>query len=116
MIIASYALCFGQSKSGKFQNFYPRHCDTKMPMVRIYPYARLRVPKLYTHGVGYGVAVCNERQYQSLDWRNSNSAVPLSFFVYMFAGKNMIFDILDYRKKSNKFDFYRQILVYFKYL
>jgi hypothetical protein len=44
MIIASYALCFGQSKSGKFQNFYPRHCDTKMPMVRIYPYARLRVP------------------------------------------------------------------------
>ena len=29
------------------------------------------------YGVGYGVAVCNERQYQSLCKWNGNSAVPL---------------------------------------
>ena len=33
-----------------------------------------------TYGVGFGVVVWNEGQYQSLDERNSNSAVPL--FVY----------------------------------
>ncbi len=30
-----------------------------------------------TYGVGYGVAVCYERQYQSLKKRNSKIAVPL---------------------------------------
>ena len=40
--IASYALCFGISKSGKFQG--TKHCDTKMPMVCIYVYTRVRVP------------------------------------------------------------------------
>ena len=40
--IASYALCFDSSESGKFE--YPKHCDTKMPMVCICAYARSRVP------------------------------------------------------------------------
>ena len=35
---------------------------------------------IYMYGVGFGVAVWIKRQYQSLDWRNSKIAVPLSFF------------------------------------
>ena len=34
---------------------------------------------IYTYGVGYGVAVCNERQYQSLCKWNGKIAVPLLF-------------------------------------
>ncbi len=37
--------------------------------------------RIYAYGVGYGVAVWNERQYQSLCKRNSKIAVPL--FVYI---------------------------------
>ena len=33
--------------------------------------------RIYAYGVGYGVAVRNERQYQSLCKRNSKIAVPL---------------------------------------
>ena len=33
------------------------------------------------YGVGYGVAVCNERQYQSLCKWNGKIAVPLLFFI-----------------------------------
>ena len=40
--IASYALCFDLQESGKFQG--TKHCDTKMPMVCIYVYTRVRVP------------------------------------------------------------------------
>lgn len=65
------------------------------------------------YGVGFGVAVFYERQYQSLDWRNSKIAVPLSFLygLYMAELQSMklrfficqtVFDILDYRKKSRK--------------
>ena len=39
--IASYALCFDSSESGKFE--YPKHCDTKMPMVCIYARTRICV-------------------------------------------------------------------------
>ena len=35
------------------------------------------------YGVGYGVAVCNERQYQSLCKWNGNSAVPLFYCIYV---------------------------------
>ncbi len=49
-----------------------------MPMVCIYTYAHRRVPiNIYTYGVGFGVAVLIQRQYQSLDEWNGNSAVPL---------------------------------------
>jgi len=34
------------------------------------------------YGVGYGVAVCNERQYQSLCKWNGKIAVPL-FYLYI---------------------------------
>ena len=42
--IASYALCFDLQKSGKFHKLLQNKCDTKMPMVCIYVYARVRVP------------------------------------------------------------------------
>ncbi len=35
-----------------------------------------------TYGVGYGVAVCNERQYQSLDEWNGKIAAPLFLYAY----------------------------------
>ena len=37
------------------------------------------VARIYTYGVGYGVAVWVKRQYQSLKKRNSKIAVPLLF-------------------------------------
>ncbi len=43
--------------------------------------AYTRVPYINICGVGFGVAVWIKRQYQSLDWRNSKIAVPLSFFI-----------------------------------
>ena len=47
-----------------------------------YVCACLRVfVKYYTYGVGYGVAVCNEGQYQSLCKWNSKIAVPLFLYV-----------------------------------
>ncbi len=36
------------------------------------------------YGVGYGVAVCNERQYQSLDEWNGKIAAPL-LFLYAYS-------------------------------
>ena len=54
-----------------------------MPMVCIYVYTRVRVP-IYMYGVGFGVAVWIKRQYQSLDWRNSKIAVPLSFLYGLY--------------------------------
>ena len=42
-----------------------------------------RTLTIYTYGVGYGVAVCNERQYQSLCKWNGNSAVPLFCCIYV---------------------------------
>ena len=70
---ASYALCFGLQESGKF--IVPKHCDTRCPLVCNLMYAHSA--RIYTYGVGYGVAVWNERQYQSLGMRNSKIAVPL---------------------------------------
>ena len=76
------ALCFDSSESGKFK--YPKQCDTKMPMVCIYTYAHRRVPiNIYTYGVGFGVAVLIQRQYQSLDEWNSKIAVPLFCCIYV---------------------------------
>ena len=48
--------------------------------------------RIYAYGVGYGVAVWNERQYQSLCKRNSKIAVPL-FCLYK---RNTIKDPLFY--------------------
>jgi len=45
----------------------------------LYACVYARVPKyINIYGVGYGVAVCNERQYQSLCKWNGKIAVPLS--------------------------------------
>jgi hypothetical protein len=43
----------------------------------------------YTYGVGFSVVVWNERQYQSLDERNSNSADP-RFFVKQIVNNQQI--------------------------
>ena len=45
---------------------------------------------IYMYGVGFGVAVWIKRQYQSLDWRNSKIAVPLSFFIWALYGGTSI--------------------------
>lgn len=61
-----------------------KHCDTKMPMVCIYTCTRVCVYLIiYIYGVGFGVAVCYERQYQSLDEWNGKIAVPLFLFVLL---------------------------------
>ncbi len=39
---------------------------------------------IYMYGVGFGVAVCYERQYQSLDEWNGKIAVPLSFLYGLY--------------------------------
>ncbi|MBQ7996921.1 MAG: hypothetical protein IJ249_04560 [Paludibacteraceae bacterium] len=65
------------------------------------------------YGVGFGVAVFYERQYQSLEMRNGKIAVPLSFLYGLCMAElqslklrfficQTVFDILDYRKKSRK--------------
>ena len=54
---------FWHIESGKFIG--TKQCDTKMPMVYIYMCARVRVPYLNIYGVGFGVAVYFQRQYQS---------------------------------------------------
>ena len=70
---ASYALCFGDSESGKFT--VPKQCSTRCPMVCI---IKVRIcVHIYAYSVGFSVVVWNKRQYQSLESRNSNSAVPL---------------------------------------
>lgn len=48
--------------------------------IRVRAFAR--IVRKYTCGVGYGVAVCNERQYQSLCKWNGKIAVPL-FYLYI---------------------------------
>ena len=47
--------------------------------IRVRAFAR--IVRKYTCGVGYGVAVCNERQYQSLCKWNGKIAVPLFMFI-----------------------------------
>ena len=47
---------------------------------------------IYMYGVGFGVAVCYERQYQSLDEWNGKIAVPLSFFIWALYGGTSIFE------------------------
>ena len=65
------------------------------------------------YGVGFGVAVCNKRQYQSLCKWNGKIAVPLSFLYGLCMAElqslklrfficQTVFDILDYRKKKSK--------------
>ena len=52
--------------------------------IGVYYCARMRARTLFNniYGVGYGVAVCNERQYQSLCKWNGKIAVPL-FYLYI---------------------------------
>ena len=54
----------------------PKQCSTRCSW---YVYLGTRVSCMCTYGVGYGVVVWNERQYQSLRKRNSKIAVPLLF-------------------------------------
>ena len=43
-----------------------------------------RVVCIHTYQRGLGVACSVQRQYQSLEMRNSNSAVPLFFVSYIY--------------------------------
>ena len=83
--IASYALCFGILKSGKFHKIFIQDIATLRCLWCILFYTRtcMRVPSYYNNicGVGFGVAVWIKRQYQSLRMRNSKIAVPLLIFI-----------------------------------
>ena len=104
---------FWHIESGKFIG--TKQCDTKMPMVYIYMCARVRVPYLNIYGVGFGVAVYFQRQYQS-QMCGTARLQSRFLFVYMYAGKNMIFDILDYRKKKEILHFCAKLFAYVRIL
>ena len=56
-----------------------------------------------TYGVGYGVAVCYERQYQSLYMRNSKIAVPLYLCKYVCGSSIAKVRFFVYINKTNQF-------------
>ena len=74
----------GFSESGKF-NVNPTHCSILMSSGYVYPYSAHGIIKYvcacaYISAWASVLLVQNDRQCESLEKRNSNSAVPLFVF------------------------------------
>ena len=80
-------------------------------MVCIYVYTRERVYLINNIRTAWATVLLFVTKGNTRASVSGTAIVQSRFlFVYMFAGKNMIFDILDYRKNAKKFAYVRKKL------